>query len=123
MERRDGTALIGKLHTPHFAPAALSSEGSQLVNDDYLMRQFPQVYNVLNHDHHHSKLSLKDSKDGSRVDRGQVWPDRGWQTDRQLLLYINLTSHRGRNNHFCATPPPIFLHIIHSSVNLNLSES
>ena len=46
MDRREGTFLMGKLLTPHFAPAALSSEGSQLVHDDHVERQFYQVYNV-----------------------------------------------------------------------------
>ena len=45
-------------------------------------------------------------------------------TDGQLLLYINLTSHRGRNNHFCdrrtdgRTAP-----IIYKSSSFSLSSS
>ena len=67
MDRRDGTVLIGKLLTPHFAPAALSSEESQLVNND-------QVYKVLYHDHQYSYscFLINDSMDGRRVGKRQA---------------------------------------------------
>ena len=68
MDRRAVTNL-----TLRFAPAALSSEGSQLVDNDHLEHQFCQVYYVLYHDHYHFVL-IKDSMDGSRVGSKQARP-------------------------------------------------
>ena len=67
MDRREGTVHMGKRLTPHFAPAALSSEESQLVNDN-------QVYKVLYHDHQYSYsyFFINDSMYGSRVGKRQA---------------------------------------------------
>ena len=73
MDRRECTVLMGKFLTSRFAPAALSSEGSQLVDNDHLEHQFCQVYYVLYHDHYHFVL-IKDSMDGSRVGSKQARP-------------------------------------------------
>ena len=56
--------------------------------------------------------------DGSRVGSKQTWPIAvaGRHSADQLLLYINLTSHGGRNNDFCdpGTDGQLLLYINHN---------